>query len=177
MSDNEKYPEWGAFGTATKNTGPEPRPVAAPESDDSDWELTESVRISENGEKVFTVEHTKDDLPEMVQQALARKDIQAAKEAFRSPAAERYRLTGELDVLSAVIEFARSQAIDHTDLHSVWAALVMMARTPEKFAPLVGISDDGSTVKFDNGKPNASLLTKRMLKGRMDRQEKARKGP
>jgi len=175
MSDKDKYPGWGAFGTAIETIAPEQRPEVSLGTG-STWELTESVRIGANGEKVLTVEYTKDDPQELVQQALARRDIQAAKEAFQSPAGTRYKLTGERDVLSAVIELARALAIDYSDLHSVWAALLMMARTPEKFPPLLGITDDGKDIRYSDGKPHATLLTKRALKSRMDRQEKARKG-
>lgn len=175
MSDRDKYPDWGTFGTAIDTGALETTPKVSSGTGGT-WDLTESIRISAAGEKFLTVEYTKDDPQELVQQALARRDIQVAKEAFQSPAGTRYKLTGERDVLSAVIEMARALAIDHNDLHSVWAALIMMARTPEKFPPLLGITDDAKDIRYSDGKPHATLLTKKALKGRMDRQEKARKG-
>ena len=78
--------------------------------------------------------------------------------------------------MTAPIEAAMSSAMNHEDAHSVWAALVAMALYEDKEAPLLGITDDGSAVLYRAATGKREQFTFPMLKGRLERQKKIRKG-
>jgi hypothetical protein len=89
-------------------------------------------------------------------------------------AVARPRLLGNRTPMSAPIESAISKALDRDDLFSIWAALVAIAEGPDRPAPLLGLTEDGSMVRYrDGGK--IEIFTRDMLKQRLLRQQKAKK--
>jgi hypothetical protein len=177
MNEKKIYPSWGAFGTATENTAPEPRPEVVTGTGDSTWGLTQSVAIDmATGVITHNLKIEDDDPKEQIDDARASMNREIRKAALKSPAGERYRLSGNRDAMSAVIEGAMSEAANHEDVHSVWAALVAMALRPDRDAPLLGMTDDGSAVLYRGPTGKREQFTFPMLKGRLARQEKARKG-
>ncbi|MEI6195784.1 MAG: hypothetical protein WCS42_15800 [Verrucomicrobiota bacterium] len=62
------------------------------------------------------------------------------------------------DRLAAVIEMARGQAVNPDDWTSVWAALVELAQSPSRPAPLLGYDEDGVKYEtYNEAKPVAWL--------------------
>jgi len=84
------------------------------------------------------------------------------------------RLSGNRNMMSAPIERAMSEALESTDLFSVWAALIAIADRPDRPAPLLGVTEDGSMIRYRNG-GKIEFFTYAMLKLRLIRQKQAKK--
>lgn len=72
-------------------------------------------------------------------------------------------------ILDAVIDFARSRALNPDDYQSVWASLVQIARSPERPAPLLGYAEYEGVLYEDENHPCKPLKKeglKRHLLGR-----------
>jgi len=105
----------------------------------------------------------------LAQLALERDRILKEKEAARP------RLTGNRNAMSSPIELAMREALDPDDLFSVWAALTAISERPDRPAPLMGLTEDGSMVRYrESGK--IELFTQAMLKQRLGRQRKSKNG-
>ena len=177
MSDEQIYPSWGAFGTANEIAAPEPSPEAITDASDSAWELTQSVSIDPaSGVITHDLKIDDDDKQERIDEARANMNREIRKAVLKSPAGERYRLSGGRDSMSAPIETAMSLALNHEDVHSVWAALVEMALREDRGAPLLGLTDDGLFVKYRDNGGVTTMFSFAMLKGRLRRQGEARSG-
>lgn len=69
--------------------------------------------------------------------------------------------------LRAVIDMAKSQSLDKSDYHAVWAALVKLAQDTNRPAPLLGYADEEG-VKWDkNG--TTEFFNKKALMNRLSR--------
>lgn len=71
--------------------------------------------------------------------------------------------------LTSVINQAHSSALDPEDPHSVWAALVRMAESPNRPAPLIGYAEDEG-IKYQDEK-GVQFLTRKNFR---DRERRAR---
>jgi hypothetical protein len=177
MNDEKIYPGWGTFGTATESTAPELRPEAVTGTGDSTWGLKQSASIDPaTGVITHDLKIEDDDKQERIDEARANMNREIRKAVLRSPAGERFRLSGKRDAMSAPTETAMSLAMNHEDVHSVWAALVEMALRLDRDAPLLGMTDDGSAVLYRGQTGKSEQFTFPMLKGRLRRQEEARGG-
>lgn len=92
---------------------------------------------------------------------------------LREKTAARPRLLGNRTAMSSPIESAMSDALDPDDLFSVWAELIAKAERPDRRAPLLGMTNDGSAIRYSNG-GKTELFTKEMLKQRLMRQRKSK---
>lgn len=72
--------------------------------------------------------------------------------------------------LSKPIELAMRNALDPTDPASVWAALRDMARNPANKWPLLGVDDDGETVKYEANDGKVKWIHFGQLRKRLARQ-------
>ncbi|WP_295997178.1 hypothetical protein [Rugamonas sp.] len=177
MSSGKSYQQWGAFGTATENTEPEPRPEIASGICGSTWGLTEETFIdSATGVVTHKLTIENGDAQEKIDDARASINREIRKAVLKSPAGELYRLSGGRDAMSAPIETAMSLAMNHEDVHSVWAALVEMALREDRAAPLLGMTDDGLFVEYRGNGGITTMFSFPMLKGRLRRQGEARSG-
>jgi hypothetical protein len=176
MSDKEKYPEWGAFGIPAECATPELKLETSSCTDDNSWGLTQEVSIDPStGIVTYRLDIDETDTKERIDDARASINREVRRAVLKSPAGQRFKLSGARDAMSAVIERARSEASDHEDVHSVWAALIAMALREDRDAPLLGMTADGLYVRY-RGTGNATeLFSFKMLRGRLKRQEEARK--
>lgn len=76
-----------------------------------------------------------------------------------------HRLKTRKDMLDAPIQKAKELAIDGEDYHSVWAALMHMANTPDLYPPLKGHADD-EELKWGVA-TEINFFSKEMLRKRM----------
>lgn len=84
-------------------------------------------------------------------------------------APRKHRIMNRSDPLGAVVEAAKSAALDRDDYLSVWAALVNLAQSSNRPAPLLGYVDDEG-VKYQVAEGDGTkFLTKDALRKRMYR--------
>jgi hypothetical protein len=118
--------------------------------------------------------------PELV--AMAQSNLQPASKPRAAPieskAPDKANAQGNLrtiqatttkrsDALTAVIAVATKSAQNPVDYHSVWAALVVLAESDKRPAPLIGFAE-GEGVKYQ-GEKDVEFFTKRNLSDRMRR--------
>lgn len=84
-----------------------------------------------------------------------------------TPKAIKHELETRSNPLRAVIDQARSQAVDKNDSHSVWAALVKMAQSKNSPPPLLEYKD-GAGILWDKDNATA-VFTKKAFLGRWAR--------
>lgn len=170
--NKKNYSDWGVFGTATESGTPQP-------DEQKQWPQ------KENNNVCFTCEVKPDgtqvrktdphDTPEEKAEIRAWAKLEALKAKLNSPEGKLYKLSGNRDTMTAIIELARCDAACYDDLHSVWAALVEMSVWPNHPPPLLGMTEDFSAVKYRGNDGKTAIFTQAQLKMRLNRQEKARK--
>ena len=81
---------------------------------------------------------------------------------------KKHAIKNRSDPLAAVLEMAKNEAVDRSDYHSVWAALVSLAKSPGRPAPLVGyVEQEG--VKYEvTERDDPKFFTKNALRKRMN---------
>jgi hypothetical protein len=103
--------------------------------------------------------------------AKMRRDL--ARDQMGTPLGAGRKLIGKRDAMSAPIEAAIAEAIDPNCVHSVWAALKAIAKREDRQAPLLGVTDDGTLIRYD-GQNKIDLFAFKQLKLRLERQRKPR---
>lgn len=76
------------------------------------------------------------------------------------------------NILDAVIQLAKGNAVKETDWQSVWASLVKLAEAKERPPPLLGFTDDEG-VKYQDFS-NVKFLSKKSFQQRWNRAKPAR---
>lgn len=100
---------------------------------------------------------------------ISEREGDQANKPMKSPngaKVTRHRLKTRRDMLDAPIEKAKERAIDGEDYHSVWAALMHMAKTPDLYPPLLGHADD--ELKWGVSADEINFFSKENLRKRMD---------
>ena len=103
------------------------------------------------------------------QQTAAEQGVSSAVAQTAAPAKVVHKLATKTHALAAVIEKARQSAADANDYQSVWAALVRIAQSPERPAPIIGYVDTEG-VKYQTAeREEPKYFTKKALKERFSR--------
>lgn len=90
--------------------------------------------------------------------------------AAPAPAAETHQTKRRADPLAAVLTLAARQAADAADWQSVWAALVALAQSPGRPAPLVGyVEGEGVQYRADDVGQPVRYLTRSAFRKRFTR--------
>lgn len=157
---NGRYEEWPGHTTVDNNEGKFKNLEDAERFQNVDFERTELVQFLDK----YEIPHSLGSEPsrDIAQQGTNEHGVQPsaifppeldmserggdqANEPMKSPNAvkvTRHRQKTRKDMLDAPIEKAKEKAIDREDYHSVWAALMHMAKTPDLYPPLLGHADD-----------------------------------
>lgn len=84
--------------------------------------------------------------------------------------AQAHALKRRSDPLAAVLTLAEGHAVDAKDWQSVWAALVALAESPTRPAPLLGyVEGEGVQYRADDADQPASYLSREALRARFRR--------
>jgi hypothetical protein len=146
MSNKKDYPEWGLFGEAIENPKAKPNEQEGSIGNGQPSLVEWAVEHRPGGIRAFVPYDT--DTPEQKREMMMYSNLEDAKAKLGSPDGNRYRLQGKRDGLTAVIELARALAADSDDTHSVWASLVALAESIYRPPPLLGLTDDGTAVRY-----------------------------
>ncbi len=100
------------------------------------------------------------------------KPIQDSPEITPHITTHRVPASKRTNILDAVIQLAKDDAVKATDWQSVWASLVKLAEAKERPAPLLGFSDDEG-VKYQDFS-EVKFLSKKSFQQRWNRAKPAR---
>lgn len=168
MSDEHQYDNWGAFGSAPKVIAQEARNQYPTGSDATVWDL--KIVIGK-----ITVETAATDTPEQISTAMRTADDLDARNA-RIEAGRRHKLDGKRDAMTAMIERAMRESTDHEDVQNIWAVLLDLAQRVDPVPPLLGVTEDGSFIRYRSSGNRVALFSVKMLRGRLVRHFEAQKG-
>jgi hypothetical protein len=138
MNDEKIYPDWGAFGTTTESTAPEPKPEVVTGTGDSTWEM--KIKVGE-----IEIETKPTDTPEQIAAAM-----QKAHELDALRKYERLRLVRCDHPLKDFIEAAITGvgATTFNEPEAVWRRLVAMADTDDAPNHVVGYTPSKRAIKY-----------------------------
>ena len=141
MSNNEKYPEWGAFGTAPKDAAVKEKTQISSDINGSTWKLI--VKIGN-----IVIETGPADKPEQIMAAMQKA---SELETLRTKAKrERLRLVQSDHPLKDFIEeaIARVGATSFDKPEAVWRQLVEMSEEPGAPSHVIGSSPAEQAIKY-----------------------------
>ncbi|WP_426174238.1 hypothetical protein [Massilia sp. TWR1-2-2] len=144
MNDEKIYPSWGAFGTATDNSAPEPRSEAVTGASDSAWEL----KITVGG---FGIETKPTDTPEQIAAAM-RTAAEIDAERKLTVLLPKLQNTNHALVpfIARAMRSVRATGFDLESLGRVWIELVRMAGTDESPDEVTGYIH-GKGIRYRGG--------------------------
>lgn len=149
MSNNEKYPEWGAFGTALEDAVLKEKTRISSDIDGSTWELI--VKIGD-----IVIETVPTDKPEQIVAAMQKA---SELDTLRTKAKrERLRLVQSDHPLKDFIEeaIARVGATSFDKPEAVWRQLVEMSEESSAPSHVLGFSPAQQAIKYHGKKYDKS---------------------